>query len=306
MSDSATPSGSTLNPALVHARRRSSTAPPPQWMTHEASPKTAFITGASSGLGLALVKAFSESNFKVIASCKEPSESDELSQLLSDNGFPPPVQMIVSEPDSVDRAFKITRELTSCIDVFINNAGILTFNRSPYDPVMEIGVNEMMRVYEVNVVGCLKVTQTFMPLVQASWRHPTIINISSPLGSLELNHGGILAPYRCSKAALNMLTKSFALEMPSVVFLSVSPRQWNYIPAGASDPTDPLQPIKQDRRYSHQLDEGSSLTHAAEPVADDRTTPFLEDAFHIVKLANCARKDISGSFFYPDGEMVPF
>jgi hypothetical protein len=56
------PSG--LTPALLHARRRSSTAPPPQWGNQQILPKVAFITGASSGLGLALVKAFSDANYK--------------------------------------------------------------------------------------------------------------------------------------------------------------------------------------------------------------------------------------------------
>jgi NAD(P)-dependent dehydrogenase (short-subunit alcohol dehydrogenase family) len=114
---------------------------------------------------------------------------------------------------------------------------------------MEIGDEEMARVYEVNVVGSLKVMQTFMPLVQASFRHPIVVNVSSPLGSLSLNRDGILAPYRCSKAALNMLTRTFALEMPSVIFLSVSPRNWNHIPSGLSvrSSTEAVE-IKQDRR----------------------------------------------------------
>ena len=160
---------------------------------------------------------------------------------------------------------------------------------------MEIAVEEMMKVYEMNVVGCLKVTQTFMPLVQASWRRPTIINISSPLGSLELNKAGVLAPYRCSKAALNMLTRSFALEMPSVVFLSISPRNWNYIPVGTpwTQNTE-----KQDKRYD-SIQEG--VLRASQEMSN-----FEEDAAKIVSLLNIVKKEHSGCFFYPDGEKVPY
>jgi NAD(P)-dependent dehydrogenase (short-subunit alcohol dehydrogenase family) len=160
---------------------------------------------------------------------------------------------------------------------------------------MEIATEEMMKVYEINVAGCLKVTQTFMPLVQASWRRPTIVNISSPLGSLELNKGGVLAPYRCSKAALNMLTRSFALEMPSVVFLSVSPRNWNYIPVGTpwTQNTE-----KQDKRYG-SIEEG--VLRASQQLSN-----FEEDAAKIVTLCQTVKKEDSGFFFYPDGERVPY
>ncbi|CAG0914658.1 unnamed protein product [Notodromas monacha] len=284
-------------------RRRTSITLPPQWLSGATSaPKVVFITGASSGLGLALVQKFFEAGYKVIASCRNPDDSSALGQFLKENGLHSAVPMCVGDLDSVKAAYLATRELTSSIDILINNAGVLNFNHSPYDPVMEISASEMMDVYRVNVAGCLNVTQVFMPLVQASYRHPTILNISSPLGSLGLNQGGYLAPYRCSKAALNMLTKTFASEMPSVIFLAVAPRQWDHVPRDAISLASygsycgglgrQAGEIKQDLRYHEEAEGQDSLGCAA--------------AQGIVELVAKHKKEISGSFVYTDGELVGF
>ena len=52
-------------PEQIRTRRGSAIAPPAHWIGQDVAPRTAFVTGASSGLGLALVKAFTQAGFKV-------------------------------------------------------------------------------------------------------------------------------------------------------------------------------------------------------------------------------------------------
>ncbi len=79
---------------------------------------------------------------KVIASCSNPEESEDLATYLCDNGRPPAVQMLVNDSESVDKAYKLTRELTTFIDVFINNAGtVFAKKRAVYHPTSQIYVH---------------------------------------------------------------------------------------------------------------------------------------------------------------------
>ena len=83
----------------------------------------------------------------------------------------------------------------------------------PNDAVLETSVEEMQRLFLINVCGVLSVTQQFYPLLvrAAQQKEAAVVNMSSYLGSIELNETGGTTAYRVSKSALNSLTKNLAL-----------------------------------------------------------------------------------------------
>lgn len=111
------------------------------------------------------------------------------------------------------------------IDVLINNAGVL----GPHRPAEELTAADASAVFDVNVVGIVRVTHTFLPLLRKS-AHPVIVNVSSGMGSFTATHdsGRIesinLAPlYTSSKAAASMLTTQYAKSWPDVKVNAADP-----------------------------------------------------------------------------------
>ena len=77
----------------------------------------------------------------------------------------------------------------------------------------------------VNVAGVAVMTQKFLPLLLKSKdkKNRMVLNISSSLGSIDLANHHNSTSYRCTKSALNMLTKTFALEFPKIIFIAMHP-----------------------------------------------------------------------------------
>ena len=84
---------------------------------------------------------------------------------------------------------------------------------------------EFLDIFNINVGGCLEMTNVFLPLVQkeAASATPIVINISSSLGSMMESPRFTTTSYQCSKAAVNMLTKCQAAATPSVKFVAIHP-----------------------------------------------------------------------------------
>ena len=83
-------------------------------------------------------------------------------------------------------------------------------------------------MFNVNVAGCLEMTNGCLPFLQKQGHEeqtntPIVINISSTLGSMEASPRFTTTSYQCSKAAVNMLTKCQAAASPSIKFVAVHP-----------------------------------------------------------------------------------
>ena len=142
------------------------------------------------------------------------------------------VPLDVNDEKSITSAYKYVTDTLKIkqIHILINNAGIASPNH-PHDPLLSAQKSAMLNIYSVNVIGPLLVFQTFYPSIKHaelpaptrehgqqlqtfSATKPLIVNISSNLASLTNNTWGTCVSYRCSKAALNMLTKTMAIECP--------------------------------------------------------------------------------------------
>ena len=131
----------------------------------------------------------------------------------------------MTSDESVQAAAKRVRAEAGHLDVLVNNAGI-TGGRKPPG---EITADDLRAVYETNVFGVVRVTQAFLPLLEAS-EAPVIVNVSSGLGSLAVTTDPdrfestfISLPYPSSKSALNMLTSQYAKAYPAMRINAVDP-----------------------------------------------------------------------------------
>ncbi|XP_069822020.1 C-signal-like [Dendropsophus ebraccatus] len=180
--------------------------------------QSVLVTGANRGIGFEFVKQFLKSQNPpeiIFAACRNPEspQSQELKGLSTKNPNVIVIQLDTTDPASVNFSVKeVEKHLNGKkLDLLINNAGILTSNN------LESQTSEdMLHVYNVNVVGPMLVTQAFYPLLKRAegTGKSAVVHISALLGSLEdvprLFSAFPVISYRCSKAALNILSRCHA------------------------------------------------------------------------------------------------
>jgi NAD(P)-dependent dehydrogenase (short-subunit alcohol dehydrogenase family) len=163
---------------------------------------TVLITGANRGIGLALAKRYHQAGYDVIATARKPAKAAELAALGVRIE-----QLDVSNPDSVGAMAKRLEGVP--VDILINNAGVFGHDASSF---AKLDIEQLDRVYNINSLGPLRVTLALLPNVIAS-KGKRVANISSQMGSMELNNWGCCLGYRASKAALNSFNKTLSLEL---------------------------------------------------------------------------------------------
>lgn len=167
----------------------------------EETSMTVLVTGANRGIGLELARQLTEQGHKVIGTARKPAEAKELAALGARV-----MQLDVIDPESVSALAANLGDLP--IDLLINNAG--TGGQTP-GSFQDTDFERVKLTFDVNSLGPMRVTQALLPNVLAS-ESKTIVHISSTMGSIANNRGGYYG-YRASKAALNMLNSSLALEL---------------------------------------------------------------------------------------------
>ncbi|XP_070809263.1 C-signal-like [Pituophis catenifer annectens] len=195
------------------------------------------VTGSDRGIGLGLVKRFLELPYPpkwVFATTLdlEGKETKELRELVCKYPNLVVLQLDVTKLESIQAAQK---EVQKCVGeggltILYNNAGVWDFN-----DLQTENAKDMMRVYSVDAIGPLQMSQAFLPLLKkAARRSPcqglstskaAIINMSSIAASIELMAGFEqfkMIGYRCAKAALNMLTKCQSLGYSADGIMSVT------------------------------------------------------------------------------------
>ncbi|TCN25442.1 SDR family oxidoreductase [Mesobacillus foraminis] len=163
--------------------------------------KTAYITGADRGLGLALTKVFLESNFKVFAGrfMSDWPELDELKKEYDEDLHI--LSLDVTDQQSVNAAADYIKEQAGQLDILINNAGILK-DRSE-DLFGEFNYEDMMKLIDTNTFGPLRVSKSVAPLL-IKGTSKILANISSEAASLTDSWREKEYGYCMSKTALNM------------------------------------------------------------------------------------------------------
>jgi NADP-dependent 3-hydroxy acid dehydrogenase YdfG len=166
------------------------------------APRTAVVTGASSGIGAATARRLAEAGFHVVLTARRTDRLDTLAKELTAAGRSVAVQAL----DVTDRAAvdSFAASLDSC-HVLVNNAG----GALGADPVATADPAEWRTMYEVNVLGVLNVTQALLPALTASG-DGTIVVLSSTAGLATYEGGG---GYVAAKHGAHVIAETLRLEL---------------------------------------------------------------------------------------------
>lgn len=164
--------------------------------------KTVLITGANRGIGLALTRQYSARGDKVIAACRQSSDALEKTGAQVEAG--------VDVTDDAALTGLAQRLGDTRLDVLVLNAGIMT--REAFGEIQTDGWEDMRRQFEVNAMGPLRVAQALSGHLAEDAK---IGIITSRMGSMADNGSGGRYGYRASKAAVNAIGKSLAVDMES-------------------------------------------------------------------------------------------
>jgi NAD(P)-dependent dehydrogenase (short-subunit alcohol dehydrogenase family) len=172
----------------------------------------ALITGASRGLGLALARALAQRGWALVIDARGAADLERTARELGTL-----TEVAAIPGDIADPAHR--RALLSAagdaIDLLVNNASVL--GPSPQPVLAEYPLEELERVYAVNTLAPLALTQLALPRIPAGGR---IINVTSD-AAVEAYQGW--GGYGSSKAALEQLTAILAAEQPSITVYAVDP-----------------------------------------------------------------------------------
>jgi NAD(P)-dependent dehydrogenase (short-subunit alcohol dehydrogenase family) len=161
---------------------------------------TVLITGANRGIGLALTRQFTARGDRVIAVCRRSSPDLDATGARVESG--------VDVSDDAAVAALAERLSDVRIDLLVLNAGIL--GRESLGSIDAAGFESMRRQFEVNALGPLRVAQALLDHLAVGAK---IGIITSRMGSVSDNSSGGRYGYRASKAAVNAIGKSLAVDL---------------------------------------------------------------------------------------------
>ncbi len=163
------------------------------------------ITGANRGIGLEFVRQYAEEDWRIIACCREPAAAPELQALAKTYAN---IQIYTLDVADFTQIDALAEQLKGTkIDVLINNAGIY-----PPSDLNHIDYDNWATAFKVNSMAPLKMAQAFATHIAQS-QLKKLATLSSKMGSLDDNTSGGSYSYRTSKAAVNMVMKSLAVDL---------------------------------------------------------------------------------------------
>jgi NAD(P)-dependent dehydrogenase (short-subunit alcohol dehydrogenase family) len=170
---------------------------------------TAIVTGASRGLGLALTRALADRDWHIVVDARG---GDDLTRAWRNVGNVVAIPGDVADPH---HRLALVEAAGPAIDLLVNNASML--GPSPLPPLSEFPLDELGRVFELNVTAPLGLIQLALPRLAAGAR---IVDITSD-AAVEAYEGW--GGYGSSKAALEQLTNVLAAEHPELRVYTVDP-----------------------------------------------------------------------------------
>ena len=169
--------------------------------------KTALVTGGSRGIGKAIALQLGKS-FNVVVGYSSSKDSGDkvVAEIINSGGTASPVEIDVTNIESIENAFTTIEKEYGGVDVLVNNAGITKDNILP-----RLKEDDWNDVIDTNLSGSYRTSQRAIKhMMKSKWGR--IVYISSIVGMMG-NQGQ--ANYAASKAGLIGLSKSIAKEMGS-------------------------------------------------------------------------------------------
>ncbi len=178
---------------------------------------TTLITGTNRGIGLEFARQYAQDGWRVMACCRQPEKADLLNRLADQ--YSDHISIFALDVADHQQIDQLSRSLASeTIDLLINNAGI-------YPPSDDGGFGNIdyaawNKTFQINTMAPLKMAEAFITQLSAS-KLKMIATITSKMGSIDDNQRGGSYLYRSSKAAVNMVGKSLAIDLKSRGIASV-------------------------------------------------------------------------------------
>jgi 3-oxoacyl-[acyl-carrier protein] reductase len=167
------------------------------------------VTGGSGGIGSAICSTMATEGASVLVAYFRNFDraSSIVEDIRMDGGSAVAARVDVRDAKSVEQLFRRAEETLGGVDVLINCAGIAAF-----DPLREYSEDDWDSVIDTNLKGAFLCSRTAVPYFERRGGGD-IVNVSSLAASTGSFEGGA---YAASKAGLNLLTRSLALELASV------------------------------------------------------------------------------------------
>jgi NAD(P)-dependent dehydrogenase (short-subunit alcohol dehydrogenase family) len=169
--------------------------------------KIIMVTGVSSGIGLAVTEKFINEGWTVFGSVRSESDGNRLQRQFGRNYKP--LLIDITQEFSIIQSVRLVKEYLDgrTLSLLVNNAGIAVSG-----PMEYITAEEMRYQFEVNVIGCMLVTQLFLPLLKSEdgINSGKIIHISSVSGIFTTPFMG---PYAASKHAIEAMNDAWRREL---------------------------------------------------------------------------------------------
>jgi NAD(P)-dependent dehydrogenase (short-subunit alcohol dehydrogenase family) len=242
----------------------------------------ALVQGTSRGIGLHITRALLESERYeyVFASCRSPASAAALETLPSQTGLRV-LRLDVLDEDSIAEAADTVKAETDRIDLLINCSGVLHENGRiwPEKRLADVHAEAIDAAFRINALGPLLVAKAFEALLRTS-QAAKFVALSARVASIGDNRRGGWYAYRASKAALNMMIRTLAIE-------------WQRLPRPVS---------------CFALHPGTVATDLSEPFrknlkADNIFTP-ARAAEQLLATINALTNEQSGGFYAYDGQPI--
>ncbi len=205
---------------------------------------TVLVTGAGRGLGLEFVRQYAADGWTVLATAREPAQSTELEALTrAAAGRIRVFGLDVADHAAIEALGE--RLAGTAIDVLINNAGTMgaqsfagqglqaqRFGRVDYE--------DWLQTFHVNTLAPLKMAEVFIEHVAASAQRK-IVTLSSVIASIGSNNLGGMYAYRSTKAGVNAIMRSMALDLARRQIIAV-PVHPGWAATAMGGPNAPLRP----------------------------------------------------------------
>jgi len=175
----------------------------------ELAGRTAVVTGAASGIGLAVTESFVAEGMRVVlVDLDEELLHRESARLAAGGAATLAVAADVRDPDAVERVAGAAVESFGRLHVAVNNAGVVNGGRS-----WELSLEEWHRVIDTNLWGVIHGVRSFVPRILASGAEGHLVNVASMAAVLP--RAGI-APYVAAKHGVLGLTDALRAELEAM------------------------------------------------------------------------------------------
>jgi NAD(P)-dependent dehydrogenase (short-subunit alcohol dehydrogenase family) len=178
--------------------------------------RTALVTGASRGIGLAIARSLVDRGARVVLTARKPEALSEAVEALGGPDVAAAVPGNAGDPEHRAEAVRTAVEAFGSLDMLVGNVGI----NPAYGPLMDLELDGFRKILDTNVVATLG-------LVQEAWRawmaeHGGSVLLVASVAGLKSSQG--IGAYGVSKAALINLTTQLAVELgPAVRVNAVAP-----------------------------------------------------------------------------------